>query len=533
MQTKSQLGAQSRHQAGPPLNLASEKTKGVLLLLSASMGIGCLGIPSSIAQVGFAPWIIIIFSVAAFYFLSYYVIMRLCDYFNAHTVSQLGASILGPKAFAIDFLFIVVNLAGYLACLITLNEDMPIIAGMLPESSVVDFLRESDYIWLYISTVITVLILVYIPVDKLHSVTFMSAVSSICLILFISMGLLYRTKPIDLGFALSRQNWGNKYSVFMFLGFAFLCQQNLMTLRQASNIQRFEDVMSTVRIFSFCILGIYGLIGFMGYLTFYDDPRLAHSNVLALYTNRDFFYSLMMVMVNLNIQVGNAVMLYPIRDIIMEYIYGPKPQVFNNKDANGQLDVTKALSPKSHKQVSVFFRNNKAEAKDANLSRAMIQAAEYSIEMANYPSKINHAEDSSEDSIDIQAPAPNPDSIKSAQKERTHPASIKENFSVKSISIHHNEVFNSLLQDELGFFQSYKNLERIVSVVMVVLCGAVAHMLVVMHVKFYDAVDFVSKVFFPILFFYLPIIGYVMTFKTWWILIPFVVFLGINIISFA
>jgi amino acid permease len=357
-------------------NLAIEKTKGVLLLLSASMGIGCLGIPSSIAQVGFLPWVGIILSVAAFYFLSYYVIMRLCDHFNATTVSQLGARMLNEYSFIIDFLYVVVNLAGYLACIITLNEDMPIIAGLFPHNVVVDYLRESPYIWIYISTIVTSLILMYIPVKKLHSVTFISALSSICLICFISFGLLYRTNPIHYSNALTTTNWKNKYSVFMFLGFAFLCQQNLMTLRQASNITEFKDVMSTVRIFTVCILGIYGLIGFMGYLTFYDDPRLAHSNVLALYLRRDFFYSLMMILINMNIQVGNAVMLYPIRDIIMEYIYGPKP--ISHKNSSNPADLTQINSPKSNKQLSVFFRNNKQEK---TLNVALVKPSEVTVEM--------------------------------------------------------------------------------------------------------------------------------------------------------
>jgi hypothetical protein len=109
---------------------------------------------------------------------------------------------------------------------------------------------------------------------------------------------------------------------------------------------------------------------------------------------------------------------------------------------------------------------------------------------------------------------------------------LKDNLSVKTIAIEHDEVFNSLLQDELGFFRAYKNLEMLVSVGMVVLCGILAHILVIMQVRFYDAVDFVSKVFLPILFFYLPIIGYIKTFKSWWFMIPFVIFLGINIASF-
>ena len=340
------------------INMTNEKIKGVLLLLSASMGIGCLGIPSSIAQVGFYPWIIIICFVALFYYLSYYVIMKLCVHYEAYTVNQLGSRILNGNSFIIDFLFVIVNLAGYLACLITLNEDFPIIAGWLPSGIITDYLKNSEFIWLYISTLVTILILVYIPVDKLHSITFISAISSICLLLFISFGLLYRSEPIMFEKALSKQNWNMKYHIFMFLGFAFLCQQNLMTLRQASNIRELSDIMSTVRIFTFCILIIYFLIGIMGYLTFYDNPKLAKSNVLALYQNRDIFYGLTMMLVNLNIQVGNAVMLYPIRDIIMEYIYGPKPSHLNENYGN-RLNLSSEEIKKN--QVSIFFRNNKAE----------------------------------------------------------------------------------------------------------------------------------------------------------------------------
>ena len=125
-----------------------------------------------------------------------------------------------------------------------------------------------------------------------------------------------------------------------------------------------------------------------------------------------------------------------------------------------------------------------------------------------------------------------PNSIKSAEKNKKTNESLKDNLSVNTIAIEHDEVFNSLLQDELGFFRAYKNLEMLVSVGMVVLCGILAHILVIMQVRFYDAVDFVSKVFLPILFFYLPIIGYIKTFKSWWFIIPFFVFLGINIVSF-
>ena len=366
-----------------PINLTVEKTKGVLLLLSASMGIGCLGIPSSIAQVGFWPWTLIIFSVAAFYFLSYYVIMRLCDHYEAYTVNQLGARILGGNSFIIDLLFVVVNLAGYLACLITLNEDMPIISGLFPSNFAIDFLKQSNWVWLYISTIVTILILIFIPVEKLHSVTFISAISSICLIFFISFGLLYRSTPIDFNNAFSKSNWEMKYSVFMFLGFAFLCQQNLMTLRQASNIQEFTDVMSTVRIFTGCILLIYSLIGVMGYLTFYDNPKLAHSNVLALYINKDFFYALTMILVNLNIQVGNAVMLYPIRDIIMEYLYGPKPMIYKENDVQNQLNLTSAGLDNTNHQVSIFFRNNKVDSKRNSLNQttSKIHQTEDKIEM--------------------------------------------------------------------------------------------------------------------------------------------------------
>jgi amino acid permease len=348
----------------PKINLFNEKVKGVLLLLSASMGIGCLGIPSSIAQVGLLPWSVIICSVATFYFISYYVIMKLCDHFEAYTVTQLGSRILSGNSFIIDLLYVVVNLAGYLACIITLNEDMPIIAGLFPSNPVIDFLRQSDWVWIYISTITTMLILVYIPVEKLHSITFISAVSSVCLVFFITFGLLYRSTPVDMHSALQKSDWSRKYHIFMFLGFAFLCQQNLMTLKQASNIREFKDVMSTVCIFTVCILSIYCLIGIMGYLTFYDDPRLAHSNVLALYTNRSFFYALTMMLVNLNIQVGNACMLYPIRDIIMEYIYGPKP-VYIAK--NHDLNVSEA--DKSNKDVSIFFRNNKFSSNAANKSK--------------------------------------------------------------------------------------------------------------------------------------------------------------------
>jgi amino acid permease len=338
------------------LNMSHEKVKGVLLLLSASMGIGCLGIPSSIAQVGLIPWSVIICSVAGFYFISYYVIMKLCDHYEAYTVTQLGSRILNGNSFLIDLLYIVVNLAGYLACIITLNEDMPIISGLFPSNFIIDFLRQSDWIWIYISTIVTMLILVYIPVEKLHSITFISAVSSICLILFITFGFLYRKTPIDVDAAMKKNDWSMKFSIFMFLGFAFLCQQNLMTLRQASNIREFDDVMSTVKIFTGCILLIYTLIGIMGYFTFYDDPRLAHSNVLALYTNRDFFYALTMILVNLNIQVGNACMLYPIRDIIMEYVYGPKPIYINNQN---RPNLSSSQHNKGNNDVSIFFRNNK------------------------------------------------------------------------------------------------------------------------------------------------------------------------------
>lgn len=104
--------------------------------------------------------------------------------------------------------------------------------------------------------------------------------------------------------------------------------------------------------------------------------------------------------------------------------------------------------------------------------------------------------------------------------------------SVKSIPIEHDEVFNTLLQDELSFFRTYKNLERVVGITMVGICGITAHMLVLLQVRFYDAVDFVSKVFFPILFIYLPILAYVKTFKNWLLVFPLIVFLLINIAAF-
>ena len=353
-------------------NILNEKIKGVLLLLSASMGIGCLGIPSSIAQVGLFPWSIIICLVATFYFISYYVIMKLCDHFDAYTVTQLGSRMLSGNSFIIDLLYIVVNLAGYLACIITLNEDMPIISGLFPSNVVFDFLRSSQWVWIYISTLTTLLILVYIPVEKLHSITFISAVSSVCLIFFITFGFLYRSTPVDMEAALQKNDWSKKFNIFMFLGFAFLCQQNLMTLKQASNIREFKDVMSTVKIFTICILCIYSLIGVMGYLTFYDDPRLGHSNVLALYTNRNFFYALTMVLVNLNIQVGNACMLYPIRDIIMEHIYGPRPVYM----AKNNLHLSSSEENKSNKDVSIFFRNNKHSNVDIAINKSKLSNLE-------------------------------------------------------------------------------------------------------------------------------------------------------------
>lgn len=337
----------------PNINMTHEKIKGVLLLLSASMGIGCLGIPSSIAQVGLIPWVVIILSVALFYYLSYYVIMKLCVHFEAFTVTQLGSRILNGNSVFIDILYIIVNIAGYLACLITLNEDFQIIAGWLPAGFFSEFLQSTNYFWIYFFTVVTMLILIYIPAEKLHSITFISVLSSTCLILFISFGLLYRSDPIDFDKATKNKNWGKKYHIFMFLGFAFICQQNLMTLRQASNIREFSDIISTVKIFTFCTLLIYFLIGILGYFTFYDDPRLGHSNVLALYAERDLFYGITMILVNLNIQVGNACMLFPIRDILMEYIYGPKPQYLEKKiKLSEDLEANK-------QQISIFFRNNK------------------------------------------------------------------------------------------------------------------------------------------------------------------------------
>lgn len=349
------------HGSPEKINMTQEKIKGVLLLLSASLGIGCLGIPSSIAQVGFFPWTLIILSVAGFYYLSYYVIMKLCIHFNAYTVTQLGRRILNGNSLFIDVLYVAVNIAGYLACLITLNEDFQIIAGWFPSGFITEFLQTSDYIWIYVSTVVTMFILICIPAEKLHSITFISAISSICLILFITFGLLYRTQPLEIGNSIYKTNWGMKYHIFMFLGFAFICQQNLMTLRQASNIQEFSDIISTVKIFTGCTLTIYFLIGIIGYLTFYDDPRLAHSNVLALYEEKDYFYGITMLLVNLNIQVGNACMLYPIRDILMEYIYGEKPEYLNEKN---KMELSED-EPNNH-QISIFFRNNKVSSSKNN-----------------------------------------------------------------------------------------------------------------------------------------------------------------------
>lgn len=127
----------------------------------------------------------------------------------------------------------------------------------------------------------------------------------------------------------------------------------------------------------------------------------------------------------------------------------------------------------------------------------------------------------------------NPETSRSAQKHQDNSPSVKNNLSVKSILIEHDEVFNSLLEEERGLLRSFGSLEKVVSLIMVGLCGVLAHFLVLMQVKFYDAVDFVSKVFFPILFFYLPIIGYIKTFKNWWMIVPLVAFLAINLVSFV
>ena len=516
--------------------MAGEKAKGILLLLSSSLGIGCLGVPSSVAQLGIGPWAVIIISVAAFYYLSYYVILKLCDHYQAFTVSHLGAAILGSRSFSIDFLFVVVNLAGYLACLITLNEDMPILMRLFSAHPFLRFLQFSDFAWIYISTGITITILVILPVRKLHNVTFISAVSSIFLVLFVAMGAFQRGVSPELGEALKKVDLAPKWHIFMFLGFAFLCQQNLMTMYQASSIRNFQDIISTVRIFTVILLVLYALIGVFGFLTFFDTPALKRSNILELYHSHSSFYALTLLLVNLNIQVGNAVVMYPILEIIMDYVYGPKPSRLRAQAESQSQEVPVELK----NRASVFFRSDNVKKRDTQPTNASfdwstikkpLQIPEQLRSPTNRPA-LESSVDSNNDSIDMvpSAIVERHNSLKALSGSKN--ADESKMMSVRSLSMNNDYIYRDLVDSELGFFRNYQNVTVIVAVILPFLCALTAHVLIILNVKFYDAVDIVSKVFFPILFFYLPMLAFIYTFKNYWILIPLCIFLSINIVVF-
>lgn len=539
-----------------------EKMKAILLLLSASMGIGCLGISSSIAQLGLLIWIPTILSVCAFYYLSYYVILKLTDHFKVFTVSQLGNKIIPSHSWIVDFIFVATNLAGYLACLITVNENFPILMRLFSFSSnLFTVLQTSNVIWIYISTALTIFVVLNIKPQNLHSVTVISVFSSVCLIGFVLYGLSYRTEPINISEVVTRMDTQNVFHIFMFLGFSFLCQQNLMTLGQASNLRSFEETMSAVNIFTVCILAIYMIVGLVGYLTFYDKPALAHSNILQMYSSSGAFYAITLLIVNLNIQVGNAVMLYPIRDIIMDYIYGPKPKY-----------VVNIINKKHNQQpVSNFFRNNRFKG---DLKKPMMQNENTTnslkleskihnsiyIDELNVGSSINSNNkittmiNNSDDSIAIIDKC-DVKSIKSTvnecndqhqrtpktrmkylqnkkKKNKSDQITIAENYSVKSVKFDDDRFYEDLIEKDNLIFEKYASLEKTIGFSLIVLMGLIAHVLVLLNVKFYDAVDFVSKVFFPILFFYLPLAAYIKIFKNYWMMIPLIIFLSINIIVF-
>lgn len=522
-------------------NMAGEKFKAILILLSASLGIGCLGIPSSVAEMGIGPWFVVILCVAGFYHLSYYVILKLCDHFQVFTVSELGAAILGSRSCTIDFLFVMTNMAGYLACLITLNEDMPLLMRLFSHHPLMRVLQFSDYAWIYISTIITISIVTLIPVEKLHNVTFVSALSSICLVLFVASGAWTRGIDDGLADALKTVDLSAKWHVFMFLGFAFLCQQNLMTMYQASNIRNFADVVSTIRIFTVVMIGIYVLIGVFGYITFFDTPALKRSNILELYHTNSGFYALTLMLVNLNIQISNAVVLYPIREIIMEYVYGPKPA----RVQQAALSQAAAMTVEMEKRTSVFFRPEGVRRKEEGNGRVNSSFDWSTIKKPlQMPPQLRSprtkgAFDSSDESVNdslgeggVNECPEKHNSLKGFSGEKKIRKKNEGTMSVRSIPMNHDSVYQDLVMSELGFFRNYSNVMVIIGVLLPLLSGLTAHVLVILNVRFYDAVDIVSKIFLPVLFFYLPMLGYMYVFKSYWLILPMCVFMFINVAVF-
>lgn len=291
-----------------------------VLLSSSSIGISALAYPSSMARSGILLWILLLALAIVVNYISSYVLVYCGRETKSKDFSELTGKILGKGKVVVDFMCVALNLGIIISCIMTFNDFM---TGIFQHNyfdgvSNVIVTSKKSLFWIIFPNLLLIPILLRKGITDMNAIAVGCVAAIVILAAFISFVFVTQSTSVDFK-QLEYFNLAESPASFSLLMFGFMNQQSILDVFQdlrrkkihsVDRILNYQNVMASV---------LYLVIGFFGYLTFYNDQDIKSKNLFAFDLEKNLFYMIVNFTVGLSVLLSIVPTFRPTKNIILSY----------------------------------------------------------------------------------------------------------------------------------------------------------------------------------------------------------------------
>jgi len=304
----------------------------LLSLFGSTFGIGSLGLPGKMADVGPALWFSLLGLAIFVNYITYDHMIYFADQLGLVNFVDL-ATIVGHRKTYITILclFVASSFCRLLSAMSVFNSLIANVAAEFGAENIYLITKES-LIWICIPSVVLFPILIKKKMKSLAITTFVSMASAFYFIFFLaySYSTIEREEKPD---TKSLDSWTKIPGVYGYLLAVTSCQSNIMAIYNELSTKTVPIMKKVLWIHHGLFVIFYAGIAFFGYAIFYDDERIVKFQILELFRGQKsvilLIANFLMIVTALNSFVFGF---KPLKDTILKIIQGePQPAESSQK----------------------------------------------------------------------------------------------------------------------------------------------------------------------------------------------------------